>query len=106
MTISICARLLGVGVIAGAMCAPGQQVAPEKAPDQNAATPATDMKGEPVGTPGEIYKAAMRPLDIVRSSLDNWSDAEVGALAVGIQKAHDACEAANGRITRVTISTS
>ena len=47
----------------------------------------------PVESPGEIYKAAMHPLDIVRSSLDNWSDAELGALTVGIHKAHDACEA-------------
>ena len=35
----------------------------------------------------------MHPLDVVRSSLDNWSEAELGALSVGIEKAHDACEA-------------
>lgn len=44
-------------------------------------------------TPGEKYKAAMHPLDIVRSSLDNWSDAELGALAVGIGKAREQCQA-------------
>ena len=40
----------------------------------------------------------MRPLDIVRGSLDNWSDSEVGALAVGMRKAHDACEAARPEV--------
>jgi len=78
-----------------AICAQGQQVVPVKPPEQNPATPPADAKSDqPVETPGEIYKAAMHPLDIVRSSLDNWSDAELGALTVGIHKAHDACEAA------------
>jgi thiol-disulfide isomerase/thioredoxin len=36
----------------------------------------------------------MHPLDVVRRSLDNWSDAELGALAVGMHKAKDACDAA------------
>ena len=51
----------------------------------------------PVETPAEIYKDAMHPLDVVRSSLDNWSEAELGALTVGIKKAHDACEAREPR---------
>jgi hypothetical protein len=42
--------------------------------------------------PGAIYKQSMRPLDVVRGSLDNWSEAELGALAVGIHKAREACE--------------
>jgi thiol-disulfide isomerase/thioredoxin len=76
------------------LCA--QQTPPVQAPPQNsnpqaAATPSAES---PKQTPGEIYKAAMHPLDIVRSSLDNWSDAELGALTVGIKKAHDACEEA------------
>ena len=33
----------------------------------------------------------MRPLDVVRMSLDNWSDAELGALGVGMHKAKEAC---------------
>ena len=41
--------------------------------------------------PGEIYKQSMRPLEQVRASLDNWSDAELGALAVGMKKAKEAC---------------
>jgi thiol-disulfide isomerase/thioredoxin len=41
--------------------------------------------------PGEVYKAAMRPLDIVRKSLDNWSDSELAALTIAIHKASDSC---------------
>lgn len=33
----------------------------------------------------------MRPLDVVRSSMDNWSDAEVGAFVVGMRMAREAC---------------
>jgi hypothetical protein len=37
----------------------------------------------------------MRPLDVVRMSLGNWSDAELGALGVGMHKAKEACDQAN-----------
>lgn len=78
------------------MCLRGQQAPPVLSPGQNSSPPpATTQAAElPVQTPGEIYKEAMHPLDVVRGSLDNWSDAELGALTVGIHKAHDACEAA------------
>lgn len=33
----------------------------------------------------------MHPLDVVRGSLDNWSDAELGALAVGMHLANQDC---------------
>lgn len=33
----------------------------------------------------------MRPLDVVRSSMDNWSDAEMGAFVVGMHMAREAC---------------
>jgi hypothetical protein len=42
--------------------------------------------------PGDLYKQAMRPLNQVRTSLDNWSDAEVAALATGMKIAKQACE--------------
>jgi thiol-disulfide isomerase/thioredoxin len=90
-------RIAAIAILgSGAMCLPGQQGAPVQEAHQNAtAAPDAAKAGTPpVETPGEIYKAAMRPLDMVRSSLDNWSDAELGALTVGIHKAHDACEAA------------
>ena len=84
-------RVSAAGVIlgAGALSLSCQQDLPVQKPDQNSPTNAE----HPAATPGEIYKAAMRPLEIVRSSLDNWSEAELGALAVGIRKANDACEA-------------
>ncbi len=36
----------------------------------------------------------MHPLEVVRASLDNWSQAELAALAVGMQRAREACDAA------------
>ena len=47
--------------------------------------------------PGSIYKQVMHPLDVVRSSVDNWSEAELGALGVGIHKAHEGCTQANSQ---------
>jgi thiol-disulfide isomerase/thioredoxin len=52
---------------------------------------APDDNFVPLARPGEIYLQAMKPLDTVRSSLDNWSDAELGALASGIRMAREAC---------------
>jgi len=97
VTRSLGVRRLGAGVflIIAAMYAQAQQqsLPGQDSPGQNS-TPPVAKAAEPVAeTPGEIYKAAMHPLDVVRSSLDNWSDAELGALTVAIHKAHDACEA-------------
>jgi len=36
----------------------------------------------------------MHPLAVVRASLDNWSEAELAALTVGMQRAREACDAA------------
>jgi thiol-disulfide isomerase/thioredoxin len=58
------------------------QAPPESPADNNAA---------PVARPGEVYQQALKPLDLVRSSLDNWSDAELGALTAGIHMAREAC---------------
>lgn len=66
--------------------APAVATAPAAPPDSNA---------PPAETPGAIYKEAMHPLDMVRMSLDNWSDSELGALRVGMHKAKEACDAAN-----------
>ncbi|HEY2471782.1 MAG TPA: hypothetical protein VGI45_28610 [Terracidiphilus sp.] len=85
----------GALLVGGAIHLASQQAPPAQQPDQSQQpdqTSTTAPAAPPVETPGEIYKDAMHPLDVVRSSLDNWSDAEVGALAVGIHKAHDACE--------------
>ncbi len=43
-------------------------------------------------SPGAVYKQAMHPLEVVRVSLDNWSDSELGALAVGMHRAREACQ--------------
>lgn len=78
------------------MCLRGQQRPPAQVPAQNSNAPAavTQSTESPTQTPGEIYKDAMHPLEVVRGSLDNWSDAELGALTVGMHKAREACDAA------------
>jgi thiol-disulfide isomerase/thioredoxin len=56
-----------------------------------APAPAPADSQTPVKSPVDLYKEAMHPLDVVRGSLDNWSDAELGALAVGIHMAAQDC---------------
>lgn len=53
-------------------------------------TPATDAE-----LPGAIYRDAMHPLDVVRQSIDNWSESELAALSIGIHVAHEACDKLN-----------
>ncbi|HMG88321.1 MAG TPA: hypothetical protein VK574_21505 [Terracidiphilus sp.] len=90
-------RLLGAGLLlfSGFTFLRGQQTPPVMSPGQTSNAPATATQSTevPIQTPGEIYKDAMHPLDIVRGSLDNWSDAELGALTVGMHKAKEACDA-------------
>ena len=64
-----------------------QETSPAVTPAKTAKTP-TSAIAKP---PGAIYKEAMHPLDVVRGSMDNWSDAELGALDVGIHKALEFC---------------
>jgi hypothetical protein len=53
---------------------------------------ATQASAAPsVERPGDVYKELTRPLDAVRSSLDNWSPAELAALAAGIKRAQQYC---------------
>jgi len=54
--------------------------------------PVTDQTAADAESPGALYKEAMHPLDVVRQSLENWSEVELGALSVGVHTAHDACE--------------
>lgn len=57
--------------------------------------PAQSAQPAPVVlTPGETYKQAMHPLDVVRSEIGNWSDPELQALSVGVKMARDACDQA------------
>ena len=64
---------------------------PQAQPVTSTDSNGTDSSAAPVAWPGEIYQQALKPLDLVRSSLDNWSDAELGALASGIRMAREAC---------------
>jgi hypothetical protein len=56
-------------------------------------------------SPGDLYKEARHPLEVVRRSLDNWSDAELGALAVGMHRAGEDCAQAKPADYMGTIST-
>ena len=73
----------------GAACVLQGQVAAPGTPQPIPAPQTTGPENGP--RPGEIYLEAMKPLDVVRSSLDNWSDAELGALSTGIHMAREAC---------------
>ncbi len=101
MTGALRARILFAGALVAAVVMPlalPSQAPPVPAPppppptDQAPASPQTPVPArEP---PGAIYKDAMHPLEVVRASLDNWSEAELAALAVGMQRAREACDAA------------
>jgi hypothetical protein len=56
------------------------------------ATPAADPAAADAELPGAVYKEAMHPLDVVRQSLENWSDPELRALGIGMQMAREACD--------------
>jgi hypothetical protein len=59
---------------------------------QTAPSTAQTPIAQPVERPGDVYKELMRPLEQVRSSVDNWSPAELAALAAGIKRAQEYCE--------------
>jgi hypothetical protein len=58
---------------------------------QNARSTAQPSAAQAMERPGDVYKKLMQPLDQVRSSLDNWSPAELAALAAGIKRAQEYC---------------
>ena len=55
--------------------------------------PAQPSTQAPQLSPQAAYDEAMRPLDITRRSVKNWSDAELAALAAGMKQASDSCTA-------------
>ena len=84
------------GALQGQTAVPAPaQTEPPQAKRAEAVAPALPAADAPGARPGELYQEAMKPLDVVRSSLDNWSDAELGALGVGIHMARESC----GRIS-------
>ncbi len=59
---------------------------------QSQSAPSTaQVPPAPMESPANVYKELMQPLDQVRSSLDNWSPAELAALAAGIKRAQQYC---------------
>jgi hypothetical protein len=62
--------------------------------NQSSQLPETPQPVPVALTPGEIYKQAMHPLDVVRSEIGNWSDPELQALGVGVKMAREACDKA------------
>lgn len=63
-------------------------------PSIGQAPPQAAPEAAKLRTPGDVYREAMHPLDVVRNSLDNWSDSELGALAAGMHQAREACSQA------------
>ncbi len=80
-----------------AFCAAALQA--QTAPSTEQTSAAQPMPVQPRESPGNVYKELMRPLDQVRSSLDNWSPAELAALAAGIKRAQEYC----GQVAPVSV---
>jgi thiol-disulfide isomerase/thioredoxin len=84
--------MVAIGLACAAVCVSGQVDSKQTGNASASKGPATADAGKvALEPPGAIYRDAMRPLDSVRSSLDNWSEAELGSLAVGIHRAQVAC---------------
>jgi len=64
----------------------------ENALEQKAPSVPSEERAASAESPGAIYKEAMHPLDVVRSSMENWSEAELGGLAAGMHRAQEACK--------------
>ena len=67
---------------------------------QTARSTAQTLVAQPTERPGNVYKELMQPLDQVRSSLDNWSPAELAALAAGVKRAQEYC----GQVAAASVS--
>jgi len=79
--------------------AQGAPAPPPPPPPQGAsvlpAATVTDQTATDAELPGAIYNQAMHPVDVVRQSLDNWSDSELAALSIGMHMARQACDRMN-----------
>ncbi len=88
----------GQGVSRPGIAGPGNQLATlaDDPPKQTRpAVPVTTPAAADAELPGAIYKDAMHPLDVVRQSLENWSDSELAALSIGVHMAREACDKMN-----------
>lgn len=98
MTDAFCARILLASALVASVITPlplPGQTPPPPTDQTPTSAPAPAQTAVPAReAPGAIYQDAMQPLEVVRASLDNWSEAELAALAAGMQKAREACDAA------------
>ncbi|MGA2729427.1 MAG: hypothetical protein ABSE96_16590 [Terracidiphilus sp.] len=98
MTDAFCARILLASALVASVITPlplPGQMPPPPTDQTPTSAPAPAQTAVPAReAPGAIYQDAMQPLEVVRASLDNWSEAELAALAAGMQKAREACDAA------------
>jgi thiol-disulfide isomerase/thioredoxin len=74
-----------------AQAAPADVATPAAAQTASAPLPASAATATPAKSPADLYRDAMQPLDEVRKSLSNWSDAELGALGTGMHMANQDC---------------
>ncbi len=73
-------RLIAAGLMLGGMGVQAQQP-----------VGTAPVAAAPLVSPQAAYDDASRPVDIVRKSIANWSDAEMNALGVAMKKAAIAC---------------
>jgi hypothetical protein len=95
--VTLCAALIVSCCLANAQVAPARlnelALLAADTPKQASPTPqVTNQTAADAELPGAIYKEAMHPLDVVRQSMENWSDAELTALSVGVRTAREACD--------------
>jgi hypothetical protein len=100
MTDALSVPILFAGALVAAVIMPlalSGQTPPVSTPAQAQPTTRTDAFPQIAApareAPGAVYKEAMHPLEEVRASLGNWSEAELAALAVGMHTAQEACDA-------------
>lgn len=96
------AAILALCSVASLLCAQSAAPKPNSALPAAAGKDATGRAQSPAPLagrttadaelPGAIYKDAMHPLDVVRQSIDNWSDSELAALDIGMHMAREACD--------------
>ncbi|HEX3891833.1 MAG TPA: hypothetical protein VHW46_04605 [Terracidiphilus sp.] len=90
LTLSVGIRLADGQALPSPGSAPAASAESTPNPTQPA-SPAADPTAADAQLPGAIYKEAMHPLDVVRQSMENWSETELGALHIGMRTASEAC---------------
>lgn len=73
--------LYGLAAVLGSVLLPAQQQQP------------STVAAPPQLSPDAAYQQALHPLDVVRRSMDNWSESELNAFTLAIKSAKAACAA-------------